>query len=158
MIKTAIIPLVALFAVASAQGPVSATAKLALAKPATSVKKGEAVKAVVVLEVPAGHHAYVPQADNGDFIPVTVKAIDGATYKVQAYFPKGVSKKYPGLDHAVMAYEGKVSIPVKFFIPKNAKAGKTTLKAVVGAQVCSNSTGVCYAPSKQMVSGTVTVR
>jgi hypothetical protein len=155
MMRTAILPFLALFAFATAQGPVSATGKLVLGQ--ASVKRGEAAKATIVLEVPAGHHAYAPVGES-DFIPVTVQGIEGSTYTVKAYFPKGVSKSYPGLDHAVMAYEGKVSIPIKIFIPANHRAGKLVVKAVVGSQVCSNQTGVCYAPKKQMVTGTVTVR
>jgi DsbC/DsbD-like thiol-disulfide interchange protein len=155
MMRTAILPLLALFAFATAQGPVNATGKLAVGQAA--VKRGEAVKATIILEIPSGHHAYAPVGES-DFIPVTVEGIKGSSYTVKAYFPKGDSKTYPGLDHAVMAYEGKVSIPVKFFIPANHKTGKLVVKAVVGSQVCSNQTGVCYAPKRQMVTGTVTVK
>ncbi|MDQ2985119.1 MAG: protein-disulfide reductase DsbD N-terminal domain-containing protein [Armatimonadota bacterium] len=154
--RTAIIPILALFALASAQGPVSASGKLVLAQPA--VEDGAAAKATIVLDVPAGHHAYAPVKANEEFIAVSVIGVKGASYNVKAYYPKGVTRKYPGMDHAIEAYEGKTSIPIKFFIPKGATAGKLTLKAVVTSQVCSNETGVCYAPSKQMVTGTIIVK
>lgn len=156
MLKTAIIPILALFAVASAQGPVSATGKLVLAQ--ASVQNGAAAKATLVLEVPDGHHAYAPVKSNEEMIVVSVEGIKGSPYSVKAYYPEGVNRTYPGMDHAVMAYEGKTSIPVKFFIPKGAKPGKLVVKAVITSQVCSNETGVCYAPKKQMVTGTITVK
>lgn len=156
MIRTALIPFLALFAFAAAQGPVAVVGKLAMGQ--KTVKRGAVAKATLVLEVPAGHHAYAPAKENADFIAVSVTPVTGAPYEVKVTYPKGASKKYPGMDHAVMAYEGKVSIPVRFAVPANAKRGKMTVKAVVTSQVCSNQTGVCYPPKKQMVTGTVTVR
>jgi len=156
MIKTAIVPLLALFAIASAQGPVFATSKLNLAQ--ASVHDGAAAKATVVLEIPSGHHAYAPVKSNEEMIVVSVEGIKGSPYSLKAYYPKGVTRQYPGTDHSVLAYEGKTSIPVKFFIPSGAKAGRLTVKAIVTSQVCSNETGVCYAPKKQMVTGTITVK
>jgi DsbC/DsbD-like thiol-disulfide interchange protein len=156
MMRTVIAPLLAIFAVATAQGPVSATGKLTIAR--ATVKRGAAVDAMLTLQVPSGHHAYAPAKVNEDFIPVSITSVKGASYKVSPAFPKGADKKYPGMDHAVSAYEGSVKIPVRFVIPAQAKPGKLTLKAVVTSQVCSNQTGVCYPPKKQMVTGTVTVR
>ena len=156
MFRTAIVPILALFAFAAAQGPVAANGKLVVGQ--KTVKRGAAAKATVVLEVPAGHHAYAPAKENSDFIVVSVAPVEGAAYQVKANYPKCVSKKYPGMDHAVLAYEGKVSIPVSFVVPANAKRGKMTVKAIVTSQVCSNQTGVCYAPKKQMVTGTVVVQ
>lgn len=155
MFRTAIIPFLALFALASAQGP-SATGKLVVAQ--KTVNRGAVAKANLVLEVPAGHHAYAPVKENSDYIVVSVAPVEGAPYQVKVSYPKGLSKKYPGMDHAVLAYEGKVNIPVSFVVPVNAKRGKMTVKAIVTSQVCSNQTGVCYPPKKQMVTGTVTVR
>jgi hypothetical protein len=156
MFKTAIIPILALLAAASAQGPVAATGSLVLAQ--ASVQNGAAAKATLVLQVPEGHHAYAPTKSNEEMIVVSVVGIQGSPYSVKAYYPAGVSRTYPGTEHAVMAYEGKTSIPVKFFIPKGAKPGKLVVKAVVTSQVCSNETGVCYPPKKQMVTGTITVK
>jgi hypothetical protein len=156
MFKTAIIPILALFAVASAQGPLFATGKLVLAQ--ASVQDGAAAKATLVLQIPDGHHAYAPVKSNEEMIVVSVVGIKGSPYSVKAYYPEGISRSYPGTDHAVMAYEGKTSIPVKFFIPKGAKPGRLVVKAVITSQVCSNDTGVCYAPKKQMVTGTITVK
>jgi DsbC/DsbD-like thiol-disulfide interchange protein len=156
MLRTAIIPFLALFAFASAQGPTAATGKLVVAQ--KTVAKGAAVKATLVLEVPAGHHAYAPVKENEEYIVVSIAPVTGAAYQVKPTYPKGVNKKYPGMDHAVLAYEGTVKIPVQFVVPANAKAGKLTVKAVVTSQVCSNQTGICYPPKKQMVTGTVTVR
>lgn len=156
MIRTAIIPLLALFTIASAQGPVAATAKLTIAQ--TAAKKGGVVNAVLILSVPSGHHAYAPAKENADFIPVSVTGLNGATYKLNVSYPKGVSRKYPGMDHSVSAYEGTVKIPIKFVLPSSVKSGKLVLKAAVNSQVCSNQTGVCYPPKKQMLSASVTVR
>lgn len=156
MLRTAIIPILALFAFATAQGPVAANGKLVVGQ--KTVKRGAVAKANLVLEVPAGHHAYAPVEENSDYIVVSVAPVAGAPYQVKPTYPKGTSKKYPGMDHAVLAYEGKVSIPVSFAVPANAKPGKLTVKAVVTSQVCSNQTGVCYPPRKQMVTGTVTVQ
>src|SRR5687768_1680042 len=156
MFKTAIIPILALFTFAAAQGPIAATGKLAMAQ--KTVKRGTAAKATVVLEVPAGHHAYAPTKENSDYIVVSVAPVTGAPYQVKTNYPTGVSKKYPGMEHAVFAYEGKVTIPVQFVVPANARPGKLTVKAIVTSQVCSNQTGVCYPPKKQLVTGTVTVQ
>src|SRR5688572_23803975 len=156
MFRTAIIPILALFAFAAAQGPVVANGKLVVGQ--KTVKRGAAAKATLILEVPSGHHAYAPVEENSDYIVVAVTPVTGASYQVKATYPKGVSKKYPGMEHAVQAYEGKVNIPVSFVVPASAKPGKLTVKAVVTSQVCSNQTGLCYAPKKQMVTGTFTVR
>lgn len=156
MTKLATLLAFALFAIASAQGPVSAKASLAVTTPA--VTRGGTAKATITLNVPAGHHAYAPAKENSDYIVVAVEAVKGAPYTVAATFPKGAMKTYPGVEHPVPAYEGKVAIPVSFGIPANASKGRLVVKAVVVSQVCSNSTGVCYPPKRQMVTGTISVR
>ena len=83
----------------------------------------------------------------------------GAKFKlVKVQYPKGQAKKYPGFcEEPVLAYEGRVQIPIMVQIPKDAK-GKFVVKLNVRSQVCSNTEGQCYPPKNDTVSATVTVK
>ena len=123
-----------------------------------AAKAGSMVKGTVTVMVPESNHAYAPPAKS-DEITIAVTPLAGSKFKLmKVAYPKGQAKNYPGFgEEPILAYEGKVQIPVQIQLPKDAK-GKFAVKLNVRSQVCSNTEGQCYPPKNETVTATVTIK
>lgn len=150
----AVVFLCALVVAAFAQVPaVNATLTLS----STTAKPGAIVKGTVVVNIPAGHHAYArPATESGQVLLAVSVSPSSAIRLSKVSYPKGKNKKYPGMDANLNVYEGRVVIPVEFRMP--IKTGKATFTVSVLTQICTNDTGQCYAPSTRRLTTTVTVK
>lgn len=109
------------------------------------------------MNIPAGHHAYARPATESGQVLLTVSADSSSSIRlIKVAYPKGTSKKYPGMDATLNVYEGRVVIPIQVKMP--ATTGRATVKLNVLTQICTNDTGQCYAPSTKRLTATVTVK
>ncbi len=123
----------------------------------TVAKPGSIVKGTITIQIPAGHHAYArPATESGQVLLTITSAADTKARISKVSYPKGVSKKYPGMDATLNVYEGKIVVPVEFKMPANV--GRVTLTVNVLTQICTNDTGQCFAPNTKKLAASLLLK
>jgi uncharacterized protein YyaL (SSP411 family) len=114
---------------------------------AEALAPGAVVPAMVVLDIKPGWHLYANPTGVEILKPTTLDLEPGQpAADLMAAYPAGQAKVLGSLGREkVSLYEGKVEIPVRFSLSKDAKPGKLALRFRLRYQACDDK--VCLAPA-----------
>lgn len=121
-----------------------------------SVSRGSVVKGAIELAIPEGLHVNSNKPFSEYAIPTTVR-ISGIGFKPGGIiYPKGTNRKFQFSESELNVYEGDVSIPFTFFLPRRFRGGILRVEAVVTYQACTEE--VCFSPKETTIFMSAKVR
>jgi DsbC/DsbD-like thiol-disulfide interchange protein len=121
-----------------------------------TVERGEAARASVIIDIPAGLHVNSSRPNSQYAIATTVR-VNGTGVKTSGVrYPAGHNRKFSFSEVAINVYEGHTTFPFTVTIPKNFKGDVVKIHAVVKYQACTNE--VCYPPKTKDITFTAKVR
>jgi DsbC/DsbD-like thiol-disulfide interchange protein len=142
-------------AVARAQTtPPKIGTKLVLAAP--RVPRGRAVRASLILDIPAGYHVNAHDPVSRFALATKIDVETPSGIKVGAItYPKAIVRKFSFSGDRLGVYENRAVITFSIIVPPNQPRGNAEIRAHLNYQSCSNE--VCFPPMKREVTVSFTV-
>ncbi len=118
---------------------------------------GEVVQGVVSVHIKEGWHIYANPAGVPDLKPTILVLEPGqAAADLRVDYPAGQTKVLGSLGtEKVALYEGKIDIPFRVTLPREIRAGKTTMRLRLNYQPCNDR--LCLAPASLAIPLEVSV-
>jgi len=134
--------------------PVTASARIADAQ---EPAPGRVLEATVSIAIKEGWHIYANPTGVDVLKPTTLVLDPGqAAADLHVDYPPGQTKVLGSLGtEKVALYEGNVNIPFRVTLPRDARAGKTTVRLRLNYQPCDDR--VCLAPASLAIPLEVSV-
>jgi hypothetical protein len=113
----------------------------------SAVRRGETVRAAVVLEIKKGFHVNSDQPALDYLIPTRLELETSAGLRLGAIqYPKPRTMKFAFSDTPLVVFEGRTIIEFTVTAPVAAALGSVALKGKVQVQACDDK--ACYAPAR----------
>jgi DsbC/DsbD-like thiol-disulfide interchange protein len=118
---------------------------------ANKVKRGGAVQATVVMNIPSGYHVNSSRPLERFLIAtqLTVEAPKGIRLGAVSY-PRAVLRKFQFSKNRVSVYEGRATMRFSITVPKDAPTGSKEIKVRLRYQSCNHE--ACFPPQNKDVS------
>lgn len=118
---------------------------------ANKVRRGRAVKASVVMDIPSGYHVNSSKPLEKFLIPTQLKveAPDGIRVGPVSY-SRAVLRKFKFSKNNVSVYEGRAPMRVTLTVPAGASTGSKELTVRLRYQSCNDE--VCFPPQTKELS------
>ncbi len=120
-----------------------------------TVKRGKAVRATVVLDIPGGLHANSNRPGSEYAIPTTVRASAKGVRIGAVTYPRGRNRKFGFSEDSINVYEGRAAFGFTVTVPANYKGSTVRINTTVRYQTCNDE--VCYPPKSKQVTLTARV-
>ena len=138
----------------AADNPVTVRVRIAEGQKPTT---GEVVRGVLAVHIKEGWHIYANPTGAVDLKPTILVLDPGqAATDLSVDYPAGQTKVLGSLGtEKVALYEGKIDIPFRVSLPREIRAGKTTVRLRLNYQACNDR--VCLAPASLAIPLEVSV-
>ena len=152
IMRSFLISIVALFAIASAAGAQSISGSIN----GGAVSRGSTSRGVVTMSIPGGLHVNSNRPSSQYAIATTVKLSGSGLRSSSVSYPRGHLRKFEFSETPINVYEGIVRFPFTVSVPARFSGDTLRLRAVVHYQACTNE--VCYPPKDKEITMTAKVR
>ena len=115
------------------------------------VRRGQTVRATVVMDIPSGFHVNSNQPLEKFLIPTSLKIESPKGMRVgPVSYPRAVLRNFKFSKNRVSVYEGRATMRFSITVPANFSTGSTELKTHLRYQSCNDE--VCFPPQSRDVS------
>jgi thiol:disulfide interchange protein DsbD len=113
--------------------------------PRGPARPGEAVALEIQAEIKTGWHVNSSQPTLEYLIPTKISLADGSSAKLQSIdYPEGHLVKLKFAEDQLSVYEGRIAIPSRLVLPRDAPAGSVQVPVRLTYQACSDK--ACLPP------------
>jgi DsbC/DsbD-like thiol-disulfide interchange protein len=129
-------------------------AQLSLAN--QEVQRGRAVRASLVLTIPAGYHVNAHNPVSRFALPTKIEVEAPSGIKIGAItYPKAVVRRFSFSENRLGVYDRSAVLKFSLVVPPNQAIGKGELKVWLSYQSCSDE--VCFPPVKREITVPITI-